>query len=462
MTSRPTTPRNAPAGRLVAVRRLVAVAAIAGVAAACGGGGGGGGDDATAQPDDTVAPPTTRSADTGEPGTSTPGTSAPGTSAPGTGAPGTEAPGAEGPPGSAQVPSTSTPAAPITLEDVEVRLREVAVAEQPVAVIVQPGTEELFVVERAGTVRALAGGTLAAEPMLDISADTVAEGERGLLGAAFSPDGSRLYLSYTNRDGDSRLHEWAVSDGAVDEGSRREVLAQAQPFANHNGGHILFGPDGLLWYGLGDGGAAGDPEDRAQDAGTLLGKILRIDPEARGDDPYGVPGDNPFAAGGGRGEIAVTGLRNPWRFSFDRSTGALWVGDVGQNEVEEVTALPAGGILGANLGWDQLEGTSTYEGEEPAGAVPPVYEYRHDEGVSITGGVVYRGDAIAGLQGAYLFGDLATAEVWALPTDGTSAGARVSLGVEVAPGTLVSFAEDADGEVYVISIGGSISRLEPA
>jgi glucose/arabinose dehydrogenase len=338
----------------------------------------------------------------------------------------------------------------------------VAVAEEPVAVVVQPDTGALFVVERAGTVRALADGAVDAEPLLDISADTVAEGERGLLGAAFSPDGSRLYLSYTNRDGDSRLHEWTVTDGEVDGDSRREVLAQAQPFANHNGGHILFGPDGLLWYGLGDGGASGDPEDRAQDPGALLGKILRIDPEVRGDDPYGVPGDNPFAGGGGRGEVAITGVRNPWRFSFDRATGALWIGDVGQNEVEEVTALPAGGILGANLGWDQLEGTATFEGEPPEGAVPPVYEYRHDEGVSITGGVVYRGDAIPGLQGAYLFGDLATAEVWALPTDGTSVGPRVALDVGVDPGTLVSFAEDADGEVYVISIGGSVSRLEPA
>ncbi|CAA9218796.1 MAG: hypothetical protein AVDCRST_MAG20-566 [uncultured Acidimicrobiales bacterium] len=439
----PRTTVGQPPVRRGPVRRLVAAIALAGVVAACGGDGG---DDATAQPDDTVAPPTTGSSGAGD----------------GTGEPGGEAPGTEASAGTTEAPSTTAAATPTSLEDVEVRLREVAVAEQPVAVIVHPDTGELFVVERAGTVRALTDGAVAAEPLLDISADTVAEGERGLLGAAFSPEGDRLYLSYTNRDGDSRLHEWTVSDGVVDEGSRREVLAQAQPFANHNGGHILFGPDGLLWYGLGDGGASGDPEDRAQDPDALLGKILRIDPAVRGDDPYGVPGDNPFAGGGGRGEIAITGVRNPWRFSFDRTTGALWIGDVGQNEVEEVTALPEGRILGANLGWDQLEGTATFEGEPPAGAVPPVYEYRHDEGVSITGGVVYRGDAIPALQGAYLFGDLATAAVWALPTDGTSVGARVALGVGVDPGTLVSFAEDADGEVYVISIGGSVSRLEPA
>ncbi len=407
--------------RTVARLLLAAVAVLAGTA--CGGGGD---DEPTAQPDVTVAPPTTEAPEEEEQATS----------------------------------STSAPAA--SLDEARVQLTEVAMAEQPVALIVQPGTDELFVVERAGTVRGVGAGGLAEEPLVDITSDTVAEGERGLLGAAFSPDGTRLYLSYTNPDGDSRLHEWAVADGQLDTSSRREVLAQPQPFANHNGGHILFGPDGLLWYGLGDGGAAGDPEGRAQDPETLLGKILRIDPAALGDEPYGVPGDNPFAGGGGRGEIAVTGVRNPWRFSFDRDTGALWIGDVGQNEVEEVTALPAGEILGANLGWDRLEGTAPFEGEAPPEAVPPTYEYRHDEGISITGGVVYRGSAIPALEGAYLFGDLATAAIWAVPTDGTSVGERVDLGVGVDPGTLVSFAEDAAGEVYVVSIGGAISRLDPA
>ena len=414
---------RAPARRGAPTRLLLAaVAVVAG--SACGGGGGA---EPTAQPDATVAPPTT------------------------------EAPQEE------EETTTSTTAAPAaSLAEARVQLTEVAVAEQPVAVIVQPGTDELFVVERAGTVRGLGAGGLDAEPLVDITSDTVAEGERGLLGGAFSPDGTRLYLSYTDLDGDSRLHEWTLADGQVDPSSRREVLTQPQPFANHNGGHILFGPDGLLWYGLGDGGASGDPEGRAQDPETLLGKILRIDPAARGGEPYGVPGDNPFAGGGGRGEIALTGLRNPWRFSFDRDTGALWIGDVGQNEVEEVTALPAGEILGANLGWDRLEGTAPFEGEPPPEAVPPTYEYRHDEGVSITGGVVYRGAAIPALEGAYLFGDLATAAIWALPTDATSVGERVDLGIGVDPGTLVSFAEDAAGEVYVVSIGGAVSRLDPA
>ena len=384
---------------------------------------------ATPQPSVTVAPPTTASA-----GDST--------TAP--------------PPTTAATTTTTVP-----LDQVRVTLTEVATAEQPVAVVPQPGTGTLFVVERVGRVRAVTPGGLAA-PLVDISDDTVAEGERGLLGAAFSPDGGHLYLSYTDVDGDSRLHEWLLTAGAVDPASRREVLTQPQPFSNHNGGHIVFGPDGLLWYGLGDGGSRGDPDDRAQDTTTLLGKILRIDPRPRGGEPYAVPADNPFAAGGGRGEIAVYGLRNPWRFSFDRETDDLWIADVGERAVEEVTALPAGSVLGANLGWNGLEGSRPFEGEAPPGAVGPTYEYGRGEGISVTGGVVYRGGAVPGLRGAYLFGDLATAEVWALPTDGTTVGPRVGLGVGVEPGTLVSFGEDADGEVYVVSIGGPVLRIDPA
>jgi glucose/arabinose dehydrogenase len=409
---------------------VVALVLVTALAAGCG-------DDdgsraATQQPSATIAPPTTA------PPTTT-----------------------DAPPSSA--PSTSTPptTVPVPLEEVAVTLTEVAVADQPVDVVVRPGSGSLHVVERVGAVRPLGPDGLG-PPVVDISDDTVAEGERGLLGAAFSPDGSLLYLSYTDLEGDSRLHEWRMAGDAVDPASRREVLTQPQPFSNHNGGHITFGPDGLLWYGLGDGGSSGDPGNRAQDTTTLLGKILRIDPAAQATGPYGVPGDNPFAAGGGRGEIAVYGLRNPWRFSFDRDTGALWIADVGERSIEEVTPLPAGGILGANLGWNRLEGSRSFAGEPPAGAVGPVHEYGRDEGISVTGGVGYRGDAIPGLAGAYLFGDLATAQVWALPTDGTTVGERVPLGVGVEPGTLVSFAEDEDGEVYVVSIGGPVSRLDPA
>lgn len=426
---------------------LAALVVAAPALAACGGDADDGGG-TTAQPSVTVPAPTT----TAPPSSDPPGDDAEEDTAGATTSTSPSAPPA---------PPTTIAATAASLSALDLTLTEVAVADEPLALIVQPGTEALHVVERSGTVRPVTDEGVG-DAVVDISADTVAEGERGLLGAAFSPDGCHLYLSYTNPEGDSRLDEWAVVDGVVDGASRRTVLTQEQPFSNHNGGHITFGPDGLLWYGLGDGGSAGDPGDRAQDPKTLLGKILRIDPAAHGEAPYAIPADNPFAAGGGRGEVAVTGVRNPWRFSFDRATGALWVGDVGQNEIEEITALPAGGILGANLGWNQLEGTRTFDGEAPAGAVGPTYEYTHDEGISVTGGVVYRGAAIPGLAGAYLFGDLATARIWALPVEGTAVGERVDLGVAVEPGTLVSFAEDATGEVYVLSIGGTVSRLDPA
>jgi hypothetical protein len=239
-------------------------------------------------------------------------------------------------------------------------------------------------------------------------------------------------------------------------------LTQPQPFSNHNGGHISFGPDGPALVRLGDGGSSGDPGDRAQDTTTLLGKILRIDPAAQADAPYGIPGDNPFAA-------AAVAARSRSSASATRGASAstgpparcgwpTWVSAGGRRSPRS----PVDQILGANLGWNRLEGSRPYEGEPPAGAIGPAYEYGHDEGISITGGVVYRGEAIPGLRGAYLFGDLATARVWALPTDGTSVGERVDLGIGVEAGTLVSFAEDAAGEVYVVSIGcGSVCPPRP-
>ncbi|MBA2624100.1 MAG: PQQ-dependent sugar dehydrogenase [Acidimicrobiia bacterium] len=366
--------------------------------------------------------------------------------------------------------STSTTSAPETtpttarpsLGSVSVQLEEVARLDSPIALAVRPGVEPLFVAERGGTVRALDGGEVS-EPLVDISGDTTTDGERGLLGLTFSPDGGFLYLSYTNDAGDSRLDEYAMGAGPteVDVGSRREVLAVDQPFANHNGGHVVFGPDGLLYYGLGDGGAAGDPDQRAQDTGELLGKVLRIDPRPSGSDPYAIPADNPFAAGGGRGEIFLYGVRNPWRFSFDREGGDLWIGDVGQGEQEEVDRLALAAAAGANLGWDRLEGTLPFEGEAPADAVAPVFTYGRDDGYSVTGGFVYRGSAIPGLVGAYVFGDYGAGELQALEVEnGAVVGSR-SLGVEVGEASLVSFAEDADGELLVLGLDGPVYRLVP-
>ncbi|CAN5600962.1 PQQ-dependent sugar dehydrogenase [soil metagenome] len=366
--------------------------------------------------------------------------------------------------------STSTTSAPETtpttarpsLGSVSVQLEEVARLDSPIALAVRPGVEPLFVAERGGTVRALDGGEVS-EPLVDISGDTTTDGERGLLGLTFSPDGGFLYLSYTNDAGDSRLDEYAMGAGPteLDVGSRREVLAVDQPFANHNGGHVVFGPDGLLYYGLGDGGAAGDPDQRAQDTGELLGKVLRIDPRPSGSDPYAIPADNPFAAGGGRGEIFLYGVRNPWRFSFDREGGDLWIGDVGQVEQEEVDRLALDAAAGANLGWDRLEGTLPFEGEAPADAVAPVFTYGRDDGYSVTGGFVYRGSAIPGLVGAYVFGDYGAGELQALEVEnGAVVGSR-SLGVEVGEASLVSFAEDADGELLVLGLDGPVYRLVP-
>jgi glucose/arabinose dehydrogenase len=352
--------------------------------------------------------------------------------------------------------------APVPFDQVRVALEEVARLDSPIAVAQRPGFDELVVAERGGTVRVL-GGDGPSQPIVDVSDETAPEGERGLLGLTFSPDGEHLYVSYTDERGDSRVDEWSTGPGIgdVDAGSRRNVLMVDQPYPNHNGGNIVFGPDELLYFGLGDGGSAGDPEGRAQDPGELLGKILRIDPRASGDDPYAVPADNPFAGGGGRGEVYVTGVRNPWRFSFDRTTGDLWVGDVGQGSQEEIDFLPAGRVAGANLGWDRLEGTEPFEGEAPPGAVPPVFTYGRDEGYSVTGGYVYRGSAIPGLDGAYLFADYGVGEVRALDVEGGRVVAERSLGISTGPASLASFGEDADGELYVLSLEGPVYRLVP-
>ncbi|CAN5195443.1 PQQ-dependent sugar dehydrogenase [soil metagenome] len=349
------------------------------------------------------------------------------------------------------------------LEAVEVRLTEIATLDAPVSMAQRPGHEPFFVAERAGRVMVVEGGQIRPEPLLEV--ETTTNGERGLLGLAFSPDGNWLYVSYTNREGDSRLEEFAMGEGTtdVDLASRRTLLAVAQPFANHNGGHVVFGPDGFLYYGLGDGGGGGDPEGNAQDTTTLLGSVLRIDPRPQGDAPYAIPADNPFVGGNGRAEIFIYGVRNPWRFSFDRATADLWLADVGENAIEEVNRLSADQAAGANLGWPALEGTRPFDGDPPPDAVPPVYEYTHDDGFSVTGGFVYRGQAIPALAGAYVFGDLGTARLWALAIDGDGGVAgRADLGIGVDEGTLVSFFEDTDGELYVLSIGGTISRLDPA
>ncbi len=345
-------------------------------------------------------------------------------------------------------------AEPLIAEEPSVDATVAAELDEPIDLVVRPGDDHLWVAERAGTVRRLAvsdgGRTLepAGEAVLDLTGETTTDAERGLLGIAFSEAGDTLFASYTNLDGDTRIVSYAVEGNQVDQASAKVMLAVEDPYPNHNGGHVEIGPDGKLWFGLGDGGSGNDPENRAQDPDVFFGKMLRLDPTGV-DDP----------------EIVVSGLRNPWRFSFD-DDGSLWIGDVGQNQWEEVNRLPADQIDGTNLGWSALEGTHENPSVDPDGRtgedpVPPVFEYSHDGGnCSVTGGVVYRGRAIPNLQGAYLFADYCAGRVRAIRLDGNGdLAAEYDLGIDVS--TPVSFGTDAAGEAYVLSGDGDVVRLIP-
>ncbi|HEX7166896.1 MAG TPA: PQQ-dependent sugar dehydrogenase [Acidimicrobiales bacterium] len=348
----------------------------------------------------------------------------------------------------------------------KLRARLVAEFDQPVMLAPVPGREPSFyVVEKAGRVRLLTGGR-PGDVVLDITSDVSSGGERGLLGLAVSPAGQHVYLDYTDREGDTRLVEYALASDSndIDDSSRREILNVDQPYPNHNGGHLAFGRDGYLYFGLGDGGSGGDPEENAQNLGTLLGKILRIDPDPAGGGVYAIPVDNPFLSrDGARPEIWAYGLRNPWRFSFDRSTGQLWIGDVGQNQREEVSRSPLRSRGGENYGWDRYEGKRRFEGDALPDHVGPVYDYARDDGAcAVTGGYVYRGNAIPSLRGWYVFGDFCRGEVVALPADAPedAPGDPVELGPTVA--SLASFAEDATGELYALSLQGGVYQLVAA
>ncbi|SDJ40427.1 PQQ-dependent sugar dehydrogenase [Streptomyces indicus] len=338
-----------------------------------------------------------------------------------------------------------------------VALEEVAKAQNPIAGAAGP-RGQLWIAERAGTVRILGKQGLGT-PVLDISAETTTDGERGLLGIAFSPGHRHFYISYTDLEGTSTVDEFAVRDGRLRPETRRTVLTQTQPYANHNGGDIAFGPDGLLYIALGDGGSGGDPHGNGQNLGTLLGKILRIDP--RGGTPYAIPEDNPFVGEpGAKEEIWAYGLRNPWRFSFDKTAGDLWIGDVGQSDWEEIDRAPASSKGGENYGWSQMEGTHPFRGgTEPANHVPPVYEYdRTGLGCSVTGGYVYRGKDIPALKGRYVFSDYCDGTLRALTVDGGKVTGVTDLGVS--GGEVVSFAQGCDGALYVLAQSGSVFRIK--
>jgi hypothetical protein len=341
----------------------------------------------------------------------------------------------------------------------------IAGLEDPVQVIAPPGDPRLFVVEQPGRIRVIRDGRLVARPYLDLRDRVRAGGERGLLSVAFHPrfaENGRLYVNYTDRAGDTRVERFEAAPGA-DTASRataQVVLRVEQPYANHNGGLIGFGPDGMLWIGMGDGGSAGDPHDHAQDRHSLLGKMLRIDVD-RGD-PYAIPPDNPYARGGGRPEVWASGLRNPWRWAFDPPTRLLWIADVGQNAWEEIDAIPDR-TAGLDLGWNRFEGSHRYRGTDAdrAGRVAPVSEYSHREGCSITGGVVYRGAAIPRLRGHYLFADFCRRWVRSIRLEGGRVVERREW-LRDAPPAIVAFGTDGAGEVIVVSHEGTLHRLVPA
>jgi glucose/arabinose dehydrogenase len=356
---------------------------------------------------------------------------------------------------------SASPSPRTNLDDARVDLEQIATLQQPLALAVREGDPALYIAEKVGRIVALEDG---GEPrvVLDLTGEVSLGSEQGLLGLAFSPDGAFLYVNYTDTSGHTHVTEFAVDDGDVDVNSRREVLFVEQPFSNHNGGNLVFGPDGFLYIGLGDGGSAGDPQGNGQSLSTLLGKMLRISPRSSGKDPYGVPRDNPFVGRARtRPEIWSYGLRNPWRYSFDRETGDLWIGDVGQGSREEVDVELAGSRGGLNFGWDRLEGTLSFEGAEaPENAVPPVYEYPTADGCAVTGGYVYRGSEIPELVGAYVFGDFCHGRLEAFVLrDGTAEQHR-ELGLVVE--NLASFGEDAAGELYVLSLSGPVFRIVPA
>ncbi len=371
----------------------------------------------------------------------------------------------------APAPTEPAPAAaPLNLEQLTVTLEPFAEGfTNPLFVTnARDGSNRLFVVEKPGAIRIIADGQTLPQPFLDITDRVGSRGsEQGLLGLAFPPDFATrqfFFVNYTNRDGDTIVARYNVSadQNAADPGSEFVVLKIAQPAANHNGGDLAFGPDGMLWIGTGDGGAANDRFNNGQNPETLLGKMLRLDVTSDPNQPYVVPGDNPWlnAEMGGkavRPELWAIGLRNPWRYSFDRATGDLWIADVGQNQIEEVNVTRAPLTGGLNYGWPIQEGRACFRDQncDPTGLVQPVAQYNHGaDGCSVTGGYVYRSKAFPALVGAYLYGDYCSGRIWAL--DAANPGSPV-LVAEAGPG-LSSFGEDEAGELYITDLSKGVVR----
>ena len=339
--------------------------------------------------------------------------------------------------------------------------------QSPLDVQVAPGDRaRLFVVEQDGRIRIIRSRALAPAPFLDIVARVGSGGERGLLGLAFHPQyatNGRFFVNYTDRSGDTHVSEFRGSGDAADPQSERELMFVRQPFSNHNGGGLAFGPDGMLYISLGDGGSSGDPMRNGQSLATRLGKLLRIDVNA--GSPFGVPADNPFLGNAGAlPEIYAFGLRNPWRFSFDRATGDLYIGDVGQNAVEEIDVETAPRRGGQNYGWNVMEGSRCFSpasGCNMSGLTMPVLDYPRSRGASVTGGVVYRGCRMPGYAGTYFYGDFVSSFVGSFRLSGGAASDQRDWSAQLRVQNPSAFGVDVDGEVYIVGYSGSVFRIEP-
>lgn len=327
------------------------------------------------------------------------------------------------------------------------------------------GSKRLFVLEQAGRILIWQDGGVLSEVFLDIRDRVGSQGfEQGLLGLAFHPqfrENGSYFVNYTDRQGDTVISRFSVDlrdPNKTDQATEKILLKVSQPYANHNGGMLAFGPDGFLYIGLGDGGSAGDPQKNGQSLDSLLGKILRLDIDQ--GDPYAIPADNPKFQGQALAEIWAYGLRNPWRFSFDFLTGDLYIADVGQNQWEEINYLPAGYPSGVNFGWNYFEASMPFSDQvsDPASMVFPVFEYSHTQGCSVTGGSVYRGAEIPELYGVYLFGDYCSGNIWGLVRDSQNAWQAELLFEN--QGSITSFGVDEQGEVYMLLYSGQVYRLE--
>jgi glucose/arabinose dehydrogenase len=336
----------------------------------------------------------------------------------------------------------------------------------PVLVVSPPGDPRLFVVDQSGQIWIIADGALLPEPFLDLGADVTYGGEQGLLGLAFHPDyasNGRFFIDHTDSDGNTRIAEYHVSatdPNRADPGSGTTLIHLEDQRSNHNGGWVAFGPDGYLYISNGDGGGGGDPDRAGQNPDTLFGKLLRIDVD--GGTPYAIPPTNPFANGGGAGEVFAYGLRNPWRNDFDGDL--IYIADVGQGAWEEISVISRTDA-GANLGWNILEGNHCYNAEQcdDTGTVRPIYEYSHDDGCSITGGYVYRGAAMPWLAGSYFFADYCNGWVRSLRyTAGNLPDDVMDWSRAIGSiGNILSFGEDASGELYITTGAGRVWKIVP-